>query len=134
MDGSVEAIKPYVAQFIEFAKQHPELTFYVTRIGCGIAGFKVEQIAPLFKEAIYIENIILPKDFVEVILNISNLSINSAMNKTHSGIIGAIAGDCFGAVYEFQPVKSADFDLYKAPRFTDDTVMTLAVAKWLTID
>ena len=50
------------------------------------------------------------------------------------GIIGAIAGDCFGAAYEFHPVKSVDFDLYKGPRFTDDTVMTLAVAKWLTID
>ena len=51
-----------------------------------------------------------------------------------TGIIGAIAGDSFGAAYEFNPVKSMDFDLYKAPRFTDDTVMTLAVAKWLTID
>ena len=46
-----------------------------------------------------------------------------------SGIIGAIAGDCFGAAYEFHPVKHGDFDIYKDPRFTDDTVMTLAVAK-----
>lgn len=51
-----------------------------------------------------------------------------------TGIIGAIAGDCFGAAYEFNPVKNEKFDLYKAPRFTDDTVMTLAVAKWLTTD
>ena len=49
-----------------------------------------------------------------------------------TGIIGAIAGDCFGAAYEFHPVKHGDFDIYKEPRFTDDTVMTLAVAKWLT--
>ena len=49
-----------------------------------------------------------------------------------TGIIGAIAGDCFGAAYEFHPVKHGDFDIYKDPRFTDDTVMTLAVAKWLT--
>ena len=49
-----------------------------------------------------------------------------------TGIIGAIAGDCFGAAYEFHPVKHRDFDIYKEPRFTDDTVMTLAVAKWLT--
>lgn len=48
-----------------------------------------------------------------------------------TGIIGAIAGDCFGAAYEFHPVKHGDFDIYKEPRFTDDTVMTLAVAKWL---
>ena len=45
-----------------------------------------------------------------------------------TGIIGAIAGDCFGAAYEFHPVKYGDFDIYKEPRFTDDTVMTLAVA------
>ena len=45
-----------------------------------------------------------------------------------TGIIGAIAGDCCGAAYEFHPVKHGDFDIYKEPRFTDDTVMTLAVA------
>ena len=49
-----------------------------------------------------------------------------------TGIIGAIAGDCFGAAYEFHPVKHGDFDIYKEPRFMDDMVMTLAVAKWLT--
>lgn len=49
-----------------------------------------------------------------------------------TGVIGAIAGDCFGAAYEFHPVKHGNFDIYKEPRFTDDTVMTLAVAKWMT--
>ena len=51
-----------------------------------------------------------------------------------TGIVGAIACDCIGVVYEFLPVKLGRFDIYKEPRFTDDTVMTLAVAKWLTID
>ena len=45
-----------------------------------------------------------------------------------TGIIGAIAGDCCGAAYEFHTVKHGDFEIYKEPRFTDDTVMTLAVA------
>lgn len=45
-----------------------------------------------------------------------------------TGIIGAIAGDCFGAAYEFHPIMQGDFDIYKEPRFTYDTVMTLAVA------
>ena len=49
MHGGVETIKPYVDEFIEFAKEHKELTFLVTRIGCGIAGFKDRQIAPLFQ-------------------------------------------------------------------------------------
>lgn len=63
MQGGVETIKPYVDEFIEFAKNHPTLKFYVTRIGCGIAGFKDEEIAPLFSKAAGIKNIILPKSF-----------------------------------------------------------------------
>ena len=67
MQGGVETIKPYVDEFIEFAQTHRELKFFVTRIGCGIAGFRDEQIAPLFAAAIDKENIILPKEFVEAI-------------------------------------------------------------------
>ena len=65
MHGGIDAIKPYVDEFIGFAKSHPELTFLVTRIGCGIAGFRDEEIAPLFKECIDIENVILPRSFVQ---------------------------------------------------------------------
>ena len=64
MQGGVETIKPYVNEFIEFAKAHPELFFYVTRIGCGIAGFRDEEIAPLFAEAVGVENICLPESFL----------------------------------------------------------------------
>ena len=60
MQGGVETIRPYVDEFIEFAKQHPELTFLVTRIGCGIAGFTDDEISPLFAEAHGVENIVLP--------------------------------------------------------------------------
>lgn len=60
MQGGVKTIKPYVDDFIEFARQHPELTFLVTRIGCGIAGFNDDDIAPLFKDAHDIDNIVLP--------------------------------------------------------------------------
>lgn len=66
MHGGIEDIKPYVDEFIEFAKSHPELTFLVTRIGCGIAGFRDEEIAPLFKECIEIDNVILPRSFVTI--------------------------------------------------------------------
>lgn len=67
MQGGPETIKPYVDDFILFAKQHPELTFLVTPIGCGIAGFHARDIAPLFASAIDVENIILPRQFVAVI-------------------------------------------------------------------
>lgn len=64
MHGGVDAIKPYVDDFIEFAKNHTEYTFLVTKIGCGIAGFKEEEIAPLFADAVSVDNIILPESFV----------------------------------------------------------------------
>lgn len=65
MQGGVETIKPYVDEFIRFAKQNPRKIFLVTRIGCGIAGFADEDIAPLFASAVDVENIILPHSFVE---------------------------------------------------------------------
>lgn len=63
MQGGVETIKPYVDQFIAYAAEHPELTFYVTRIGCGIAGFRDEEIAPLFKDCRDMDNVVLPRSF-----------------------------------------------------------------------
>ena len=64
MQGGVDTIKPYVDGFIDYAKAHPELFFYVTRIGCGIAGFTDSEIAPLFKDAIGVDNICLPESFL----------------------------------------------------------------------
>ncbi len=68
MQGGVDTIKPYVDEFLAFAKSHPELKFLVTEIGCGIAGFTVEEIAPLFKAALSEEygNVFLPERFYGV--------------------------------------------------------------------
>ena len=67
MQGGVETIKPYVDRFIEFAGEHLNKDFLVTRIGCGIAGFTPEEIAPLFKEAVHLPNVWLPADFWSVL-------------------------------------------------------------------
>ena len=67
MQGPVSSIKPYVDEFIDFARKHPEYEFLVTRIGCGIAGFKDADIAPLFKDAMNLDNVRLPKSFLDVI-------------------------------------------------------------------
>lgn len=67
MQGGVDTIRPYVDDFIAYAKQHPDKNFLVTPIGCGIAGFEPEDIAPLFEKAKEIENISLPESFWEVI-------------------------------------------------------------------
>ncbi|MEE1155925.1 MAG: ADP-ribosylglycohydrolase family protein [Methanobrevibacter sp.] len=51
------------------------------------------------------------------------------------GIIGAICGDIIGSSREFRPQKTKDFSLYDGySTFTDDTVMTLAIASWLIKD
>lgn len=67
MHGGVTEIKPYVDEFIEFAKAHQQFFFWVTRIGCGIAGFKDEEIAPLFAAAYGLANVALPKSFCDVL-------------------------------------------------------------------
>ena len=67
MQGGIETIRPYVEKFIEFTKRERALTFYVTKIGCGIAGFDINKIALLFKDAIDLPNVRLPKEFVEII-------------------------------------------------------------------
>lgn len=67
MQGGVDTIRPYVDEFIELAREWDQTTFYVTRIGCGIAGFKDEEIAPLFSEALKLYNVRLPESFVKII-------------------------------------------------------------------
>ena len=68
MQGGIDTIAPYVDEFIRFAQSHPELVFLVTEIGCGIAGFRPEEIAPLFKEAVKVNNIYLPQRFWNILI------------------------------------------------------------------
>jgi hypothetical protein len=55
----LERISGYVNKFLGFAKAHPEMTFVVTRVGCGLAGYTDEQISPFFRDAP--ENCVLPE-------------------------------------------------------------------------
>lgn len=67
MQGGVETIRPYVEEFVAFAASRPELTFLVTRIGCGIASFTDAEIAPLFAGALPLRNVLLPASFVDIL-------------------------------------------------------------------
>ena len=67
MEG-VKSTQAAVGRFIEYAKEHPELKFLVTPVGCGIAGYTPQQIAPMFKEAISLENVYLPVSFWKILL------------------------------------------------------------------
>lgn len=67
MQGGVEDIKPYVDDFVEYVKNHPDNRFLVTRIGCGIAGFTDMEIAPLFKDVKDTPNVCLPKEWLLIL-------------------------------------------------------------------
>ena len=61
--GTLAETKEAVDRFTAFARQHTELCFKVTAIGCGIAGYTPAQIAPLFREASQLMNVYLPLSF-----------------------------------------------------------------------
>ena len=150
MRGGPETIEPYVEEFIRFAKEHRELDFLVTRIGCGIAGFKDEEIAPLFSDALEEKNIILPKKFVEIIAkekekdkkkeSETKVVNNAYMNKVLGSMIGGAAGDALGYAVEFMSYGQiinkygnrgiTRYELNKdgVAEISDDTQMTLFTA------
>jgi len=59
----LSTIQNYVNDFISFTRRTPELKFYVTKIGCGLAGYTVEDIAPMFKQHSIPDNVWLPVEF-----------------------------------------------------------------------
>ena len=68
MEG-ISSLKKSVEHFTACAKAHPELIFLVTAVGCGIAGYTPEEVAPLFSEAAAMENVYLPEVFWDVLEN-----------------------------------------------------------------
>lgn len=65
--GGIEALRPYVDEFIDFASAHKEYNFIVSGLGTGYIGYGMKKVAPLFKRAIDVENIFMLKEFVNAI-------------------------------------------------------------------
>lgn len=61
---TIKEIQLHVNRLYEVIEMTPELQFYITKVGCGIAGFTIEEIAPLFKKFMELENCYLPKEFL----------------------------------------------------------------------
>jgi hypothetical protein len=59
----INKISNYVTSFISYAKRHPNLSFLISRVGCGLAGYKDKDIAPLFREAPI--NCYLPREWTK---------------------------------------------------------------------
>lgn len=57
-------IKQHIDSFVRYACEHPELEFFVTRVGCGLAGYKDDEISPMFKDCP--SNCKLPKEWDEI--------------------------------------------------------------------
>lgn len=70
MEG-LDNLAPAVQRFTSFAYQHTELKFFVTAIGCGIAGYQPEQVAPMFMDAACLRNVFLPLSFWKVLREIA---------------------------------------------------------------
>ena len=58
-------IQVYIQEFLEFASSRPDLYFNVTAVGCGLAGYKPDQIAPFFLK--YPKNVKLPMEFLDIL-------------------------------------------------------------------
>jgi hypothetical protein len=63
----IKDIEGYVAEFIEVAKSTKDLDYLVTPIGCGIAGFTEQEVAPMFKGAVNLKNVSLPESFWNIL-------------------------------------------------------------------
>jgi hypothetical protein len=61
MFRNIEDIRPYADKFVEYAKAHPQNRFLLTRVGCGIAGFKDIDMAKIFEDCINVPNITRPE-------------------------------------------------------------------------
>lgn len=77
MHGGLEDIRPYAEKFIEYAKEHPRNRFLLTRVGCGIAGFKDIDMSQLFRKAVDIPNIAVPKEWLPGMLIDTYLGIDT---------------------------------------------------------
>lgn len=68
---TVSQMQPYVTEFIKFARHNSQWKFYVTKIGCGRAGFDEKDVAPLFADALELGNVYLPESFVEILQGVA---------------------------------------------------------------
>lgn len=65
----LDDIDIYVEGFLIAAKQNRDRIFMVTEIGCGAAGYKPWEIAPMFERAVTMRNVYLPDRFLKILLN-----------------------------------------------------------------
>jgi hypothetical protein len=76
--STLEEIGSEVSSFISFAKSHDDQVFLVTKLGCNLAGYSIEEIAPLFYDAMSVRNIKLPKEFWDVLIEMKHNEVTKS--------------------------------------------------------
>lgn len=135
----LEDVAREIRTFVDFARNHADKTFLVTRIGCGMAGYTPEDIAPLLRCALGVPNIVLPKDFADI-LEVGKPREKYYLDLIKGSIVGGAAGDALGYAVEFMRLDDI-IDEYgqrgivkyriregDVALFSDDTQMTLFTA------
>jgi len=108
-------MKRHIDKFLAYAKAHKELFFLVIKVGCGNAGFDEEFVAPFFKEAMTMDNVSLPKSFVEILKRSETGEKDSAKQRVfnliildESGSMATIAKQAVSGLNEtFQTIRNA---------------------------
>lgn len=108
-------MKRHIDKFLAYAKAHPKLSFLVIKVGCGNAGFDEELMAPFFKEAMKMDNVSLPKSFVEILRNSETRQKDNSKQRVfnliildESGSMSAIAKQAVSGLNEtFQTIRNA---------------------------
>jgi hypothetical protein len=77
----------HIGKFLDYAKAHQDLFFLVPKIGCGAAGFDEEFMAPFFRDALDMENVSLPKSFVEILRREKDGQMGDKTQKVYNLII-----------------------------------------------
>ena len=115
IDNVSAYMKRHIDKFIEYAKAHTEQFFMVIRVGCGNAGFDEEFMAPFFKEALKMENVSLPKSFVDILKKSKAEKKNDSIQRVfnliildESGSMSSIAKQAVSGLNEtFQTIRNA---------------------------
>ena len=108
-------MKRHIDKFLAYAKAHKDQFFIVIRVGCGNAGFDEEFMAPFFKEALKMENVSLPKSFVDILKKSKTEKKSDSIQRVfnliildESGSMSSIAKQAVSGLNEtFQTIRNA---------------------------
>ena len=132
-------MKRHIDKFLEYAKAHEDQFFMVIRVGCGNAGFDEEFMAPFFKEALTMENVSLPRSFVDIIKKSKTEKKNDSTQRVfnliildESGSMETIAEQAISGLNEsFQTIRNAQKEHQEQQHFI--TFVTFNSAKIRTV-